>query len=95
MVRAPVPGLLEWAGVFEGAFGADCAATRAANLHSGALIVHRLDMDTSGIMVLARSRAAQRHLGRQFEQRQVGKTYIARVSGSVEADTGTINSPLI
>ena len=74
---------------------ADCVATRAENLFAGALIVHRLDMDTSGIMALARTRAAQRHLSRQFENRQIGKAYIARVLGKIEADAGEINAPLI
>lgn len=74
---------------------ADSVATRAADLHAGALIVHRLDMDTSGVMVLARTRTAQRHLGRQFEHRLVGKAYVARVSGNIEADAGEINAPLI
>ena len=46
-------------------------------------------------MVLARTRAAQRHLGRQFEHRLVGKAYVARVSGKIEADAGEINAPLI
>ena len=74
---------------------ADCVAARAAVLHAGALIVHRLDMDTSGVMVLARNRAAQRHLGRQFEQRQIGKTYIARVRGRIALDAGEVDAPLI
>ena len=74
---------------------ADCVASRAAALHPGALIVHRLDMDTSGVMVLARNRQAQGHLGRQFEQRQIGKTYVARVWGTITANAGNIDAPLI
>ena len=44
--------------------------------------VHRLDMDTSGVMVFARTHQAQRHLGLQFERRHLEKTYVAIVSGS-------------
>ena len=61
-----------------------------------ALLVHRLDRDTSGVMVFARTRLAQRHLGWQFERRQVAKTYVARVEGTVVAgEAGRIDLPLI
>ncbi|MCP5087326.1 MAG: RluA family pseudouridine synthase, partial [Rhodobacteraceae bacterium] len=56
---------------------------------------HRLDMDTSGLMVFAMTPDAQRNLGRQFEKRVVEKEYIARVEGVVTEDTGTIDLPLI
>ena len=59
-----------------------------------ALLVHRLDRDTSGVIVFARSRLAQRHLGWQFERRQVAKTYVARVAGAVAGDAGRIDLPL-
>jgi tRNA pseudouridine32 synthase/23S rRNA pseudouridine746 synthase len=52
--------------------------------------VHRLDMDTSGLMVLALHAASQRHLAMQFEQRQVEKTYVAILQGVVDADAGEI-----
>ena len=52
-------------------------------------------MATSGVMVFARNKAAQRHLGLQFERRHTSKTYIARVDGSVAGETGRINLPLI
>ncbi len=59
------------------------------------LLVHRLDHPTSGLMVFARNAKAQRHLGLQFEKRQLKKSYIARVNGRVAGDTGHINLPLI
>lgn len=73
---------------------ADCVAARALSLDPDARIVHRLDMDTSGVLVLALHPAAQRHLGLQFERRHVAKTYVARVAGSVGEDSGTIDLPL-
>jgi tRNA pseudouridine32 synthase/23S rRNA pseudouridine746 synthase len=61
----------------------DCLITRLQQLFSDALVVHRLDMSTSGLMVFARSLAAQRALGDAFAQRQVHKRYIAIVQGHV------------
>ncbi|PLX86374.1 MAG: RNA pseudouridine synthase [Desulfuromonas sp.] len=58
-------------------------------------VVHRLDMSTSGLMVLARNADAQRHLSRQFEQRTVKKSYLAIVSGALEKQEGRIDLPLI
>lgn len=52
--------------------------------------VHRLDMDTSGLMVLALTSAAHRHLCRQFAERRVGKRYLALVEGLVADDAGEI-----
>lgn len=86
-------GLLSVPG--RGAGLGDSIATRAAALYCGAAIVHRLDMDTSGVMVLALNRDAQRNINRQFEQRRVGKTYIARVCGIIAADAGEVDAPLI
>ena len=59
-----------------------------------ARIVHRLDLATSGVMVMARTAAAHRHLGLQFERRHVSKTYIARVWGEVPAASGHIDMPM-
>ena len=74
---------------------ADCLLTRVQAAFPQALLVHRLDRDTSGVMVFAQTAHAQRHLGLQFENRQTRKTYIARVWGQVEAKTGTVDLPLI
>ncbi len=57
-------------------------------------IVHRLDRQTSGVIVLARSAAAHRHLNLQFERRQVVKTYHALVLGTPTWDEQTIRLPL-
>lgn len=56
--------------------------------------VHRLDRDTSGVLVLARSAAARAALGRAFEERRVGKRYLAIVQGSPPAAAGTLWLPL-
>jgi len=74
---------------------ADCLMTRVAAAFPGALLVHRLDRDTSGVMVFAATPHAQRHLGLQFEKRQVKKSYVARVAGRLEPKTGTVDLPLI
>lgn len=60
-----------------------------------ALIVHRLDMDTSGIMVVALSKEAHSNLSKQFERRQVTKTYEAIVQGVPFPEEGSIDLPLI
>ena len=74
---------------------ADCLLRRAQAAFPGSLLVHRLDRDTSGVMVFALTPAAQRHLGLQFENRQVRKTYVARVWGRLEPREGTVEAPLI
>lgn len=74
---------------------ADCAASRALKTHPSALIVHRLDMDTSGVMVLALDPVSHAKLSAQFETRRTEKSYIARVWGTVEKDEGEIDLPLI
>jgi len=74
---------------------ADCLLSRVQLVFPQALLVHRLDRDTSGIMIFALSRHAQRHLGLQFEKRQTKKTYAAIVSGHVGEKTGVVDLPLI
>ena len=73
----------------------DCMITRVQIDYPDALIVHRLDMSTSGLMVMARNKEAHRNLNRQFAQRLVDKSYLAIVYGFVKTATGTINLPLI
>lgn len=58
------------------------------------LIVHRLDMDTSGLMVVAKTSEVHRHLQRQFLRRTVKKRYTALLSKSIDGDEGSINLPL-
>ena len=55
--------------------------------------VHRLDMDTSGLIVVALSAASQRNLSMQFQNRKPSKRYIALLEGKLEADRGTIRLP--
>ena len=74
---------------------ADCLSARVQAEFPEALVVHRLDMETSGLMVFARSLGAQRALNRAFEQRRVDKYYVAIVTGIVENEQGTIDLPLI
>jgi tRNA pseudouridine32 synthase/23S rRNA pseudouridine746 synthase len=78
-----------------GAEKADCAAKRVQDAFSDALIVHRLDMGTSGILVFGRGAGAQRALSIAFAERRVDKRYLAVVAGRPEADEGTIDLPLI
>ena len=57
-------------------------------------IVHRLDKDTSGLIVVAKNDAAHRKLGTEFSSRRVKKTYIAMVHGWLKAGHGTISAPI-
>lgn len=72
----------------------DCLEERVRAAWPDALLVHRLDRDTSGVILFARTRLAQRHLGWQFERRQVAKAYVARVAGIVTGAVGCIELPL-
>jgi tRNA pseudouridine32 synthase/23S rRNA pseudouridine746 synthase len=80
-------GLLSVPG--RGADKQDCAAARAQREYPDALVVHRLDMATSGLLLMARGAPNQRILSRAFAERQVVKRYVAVVDGrpdSVAAD---------
>lgn len=85
-------GLLSVPG--KGAHLSDCVEARAQAAVPGALIVHRLDMDTSGLILLARSKRAQRILSGQFAKRIICKTYFAVVAGIPDATSGVIDLPL-
>jgi len=81
----------------KGAEKQDCAVARVRGmfpLASGPMVVHRLDMDTSGLLVVALDAATQRELSRQFEARLTSKRYVALVEGSVREDAGEICVPL-
>ncbi len=73
----------------------DCLINRLRMAFPEVLLVHRLDLDTSGVMVFALTPAAQRHLGQQFENRQVKKVYVARLWGELRPVTGRVDLPLI
>ena len=74
---------------------ADCLLARVQAAFPDALLVHRLDRDTSGVMIFAMTPYAQRHLGLQFEKRMTKKAYVARVWGVPAEKSGTVDLPLI
>ena len=78
----------------------DCLSARVQAIWPDALVVHRLDMATSGLVVMARGLEAQRRLSLAFEKRRVFKRYMAIVSGDLvnpQPDNGwnTIDLPLL
>lgn len=73
----------------------DSLQIRAVEKFEDALIVHRLDMDTSGLIIMARGKQAHRQLSMDFQDRKVEKTYIARAFGVMAEDEGLIDLPLI
>ncbi len=75
----------------------DCCAARVQAMFAdatGPLTVHRLDMETSGVMVLALDADAHRHLSRQFEERTVEKEYVAILEGVIGTDEGVVDLPI-
>ena len=72
----------------------DCLASRLQALHPDALVVHRLDMATSGLWIMGRGLAMQRKLARAFEHRQVRKRYVAVVDGRLAQAEGSIDLPI-
>jgi tRNA pseudouridine32 synthase/23S rRNA pseudouridine746 synthase len=74
---------------------ADCLITRVQKVFPHALLVHRLDRDTSGVMIFGLNPHAQRTLSTQFQERQTKKMYVARVWGVPEEKMGTVDLPLI
>lgn len=72
----------------------DCLWRRAQMIWPDALIVHRLDCATSGLMVLARNKEAHRELSRQFQQRQTFKRYQALIAGAPADDDGSRTEPM-
>jgi len=72
----------------------DCLYHRVRERFPDALVVHRLDMDTSGLVLVARSLEAQRHLSMQFERREVEKRYVAIVEGIMDREEGLVDYPM-
>lgn len=93
LVVAKPAGLLSVPG--KGEDKADCLIERLRGAFPTVLLVHRLDQDTSGVMVFGLTPHAQRTLSKQFEERKVKKAYIARLAGRLEPKTGTVDLPLI
>lgn len=73
----------------------DALITRVQRVLPTATVVHRLDMATSGVMVMALNKEAHRKLSKQFQERVTKKRYYARVDGIVDPDEGSIDIPLI
>ena len=73
----------------------DCLMSRVQEIYPEALNVHRLDMETSGVMVLARNPQIQRQLSQMFQDREIQKRYIAIVEGRIKTASGGIDLPLI
>lgn len=73
---------------------ADCLEARLRRTHPDALTVHRLDMETSGLVLFARDPDTQRALSKLFEARRVDKAYVACVSGAPADEDGVIDLPL-
>lgn len=72
----------------------DCLSARVQAEFPSTLVVHRLDRDTSGLIVMALNPHAQRELSRQFAERTVEKQYAAVVFGRPEASEGAIELPM-
>ncbi|CAN8142386.1 Dual-specificity RNA pseudouridine synthase RluA [uncultured Thiomicrorhabdus sp.] len=72
----------------------ECLLSHLQTNYADALIVHRLDMDTSGLMVLARNKEAHRNLSRQFQERQTHKRYHALCTGIISQLQGIISLPM-
>jgi len=77
-----------------GADKQDCLSARLQQEFPDALVVHRLDMATSGLMVFARGAEVQRRLSRMFQEREVEKRYVAVVTGRLEPGTGEVDLPI-
>lgn len=73
----------------------DCLQNRVQRVLPTATVVHRLDMATSGIMIMALNKPAHVAISRQFEQRKTQKSYLARVWGLVKQSEGSVDLPLI
>ena len=99
LVLAKPSGLLSVPG--RGPDKQDCLSKRVQDRYPEALVVHRLDQDTSGLILMARGIEAQRRLSRLFETRQVHKRYMAVVQGQPtptevdEAGWHTIDGPIL
>lgn len=72
----------------------DCLSARVQKKFPDALVVHRLDMATSGLMVFARGVEMQRILSHMFRERKVEKLYVAVVAGEFDSPAGEVNLPI-
>ena len=72
----------------------DCLITRIQVKFPTATIVHRLDLDTSGIMVIPLNKSTHSNISRQFQERKIFKEYVAEVYGRIDIKTGEIALPI-
>ncbi|MCH4243794.1 RluA family pseudouridine synthase [Acinetobacter gerneri] len=72
----------------------DCVINRLLKIEPKTLLIHRLDRDTSGILIFALSKSAQKSISRQFQERETSKTYQALVAGNLQGE-GEINVPVV
>lgn len=72
----------------------DCLINRLIKLEPKTLLIHRLDRDTSGILIFGLSKWGQKTISRQFQERQTDKTYQAVVAGTL-AGEGTVEVPVV
>ena len=73
---------------------ADCLEARVKGRWPTAAMAHRLDKDTSGVLVMCLNKKALGHVGQEFEQRRAKKSYVARVWGNLEGESGRVDLPL-
>ncbi len=73
----------------------DCLQSRVNKVLPTATVVHRLDMATSGIIIMALHKPAHVAISRMFQLRETKKSYIARVYGHIKEDSGSVDQPLI
>jgi tRNA pseudouridine32 synthase/23S rRNA pseudouridine746 synthase len=78
-----------------GADKQDCLSSRVQQLFPDALVVHRLDMSTSGLMLFARGADLQRRISVMFQEREVNKRYVAIVTGHLETEIGEVDLPIM
>jgi len=73
----------------------DCMLSRLQTEFPEALVIHRLDMPTSGIIMFARNKEMQKVMGNLFEKKLIAKQYLAKVHGVLKEPRGLINQPLM
>lgn len=92
MVVHPAPG--HSSGTIVNAILHHCPDLEGINCKIRPGIVHRLDKDTSGVLVVAKTSSAHTHLCSQFKERTIDKTYVVLVSGKMKTLTGTVDLPI-
>lgn len=92
MVVHPAAG--NWQGTLVNALLGRCGDLSGIGGEVRPGIVHRLDKDTSGVMVVAKSDAAHASLAKQIKDRTAGRKYLALVHGNVQAETGLVDAPI-